>query len=382
MIRIAVLFTLYLKYFVMKKMALLCAGVLIWAGIQAQNYQWRNPATHSISTISGQGWHGNTESVFDRLPAKAKNTVRPEVWNLGKQSAGLYLRFNTDARNIMVRYKVADAFSFPHMPATGVSGVDLYARDGNKDWHWSSAGSYKFGDTVTYRFEYLDQPRTIAEFRLYLPLYNQPLWLEIGVPEGNSFVFLPVETEKPVIVYGSSIAQGGCATRPGLGWTNILNRMIDRPVINLGFSGNGTLDEPVMDLIGELDPAVIVLDCLPNLVDTVRFPYADLERRIRMSIKKCQTKHPGVPVLLVEHAGGLPGSDMDGNRRNRYNNVNIAFRKIIDGIQANDLQNVYVLRAADIGLHIESTVDGSHPNDLGMMQYAEACAKMLQKLLR
>ncbi len=366
----------------MKRTVLVCAGFLLAFAIQAQNYQWWNPAKSNIRTVEGQAWYGNTESTFDRLPVKAKNTVRPEVWDLGKQSAGLYIRFTTDAREIIVRYKVTDDFSFPHMPSTGVSGIDLYAKDKNKDWHWSSAGSYKFGDTVTYRFEYLDVPRDIEEFRLYLPLYNQPQWLEIGVPGGNSFTFLPVEAKKPVIIYGSSIAQGACATRPGLGWTNILNRIIDRPVINLGFSGNGTLDEAVIDLINELDPAVIVLDCLPNLVDTARFPYDDLKRRIAMSLQKCRAKHPGVPVLLIEHAGGLPGSDLDANRRNRYNNVNIAFRKITDGMSEKDLQNVYILRADDIGLHIESTVDGSHPNDLGMMQYAEACAKVLQKILQ
>ncbi|MBX3241377.1 MAG: SGNH/GDSL hydrolase family protein [Chitinophagaceae bacterium] len=369
----------------MKQFSLLFCLCFVLAGAaraQQTTYKWWNPATSPIRVIEGQGWYGNTEAPYDRFPANAKSKVRPEVWELGKHSAGLYIRFTTNSREITVRYKVTDAFSFPHMPSTGVSGIDLYAKDRNKKWHWSSAGRYTFGDTVTYRFEYLEKPQDTEEFRLYLPLYNQPQWLEIGVPAGNSFAFLPVKTKKPVIIYGSSIAQGACATRPGLGWTNILNRMIDRPVINLGFSGNGTLDEAVMDLINALDPSVIVLDCLPNLVDTTLFPYDDLKRRIAMSLQKCRAKHPDIPVLLIEHAGGLPGSDLDANRRNRYNNVNIAFRKIVGSMSKKDLQNVYILRAEDIGLHIESTVDGSHPNDLGMMQYAEACGKVLQKILQ
>ncbi len=365
----------------MKKYILLCLSFLLIISVDAQSYKWNNPAKSKIRVIEGQGWHGNTESTYDRLPAKAKNSVREEVWELGKQTAGVYVRFTTSATQVQVRYKVTGSIAFPHMPATGVSGVDLYAKDKNKKWYWASAGSYKFGDTIIYRFEYLGPPKGIEEFRLYLPLYNQPEWLEIGVPDGNNFAFLPIENKKPVVVYGSSIAQGACATRPGLGWTTILNRMLDRPVINLGFSGNGTLDESVMDLINELDPAVLVLDCLPNLVDTAQFSYNELKRRIVMSLQKARSKHLNVPILLIEHAGGLADSDMDANRRNRYNNVNIAFRKIWKELSVSETRNVYVLNAEDIGLYIESTVDGSHPNDLGMMQYAEACSKVLLKIL-
>lgn len=365
----------------MKQSVLLLLFFLIAVSALPQNYKWSNPAKSAQRVIEGQGWHGNNASTYDRLPARAKGKVREEVWDLGKQSAGVYLRFTTNAKEIQVRYTVKGALAFPHMPATGVSGVDLYAKDKNRNWHWASAGKYAFGDTVTYRFEHLQVPADIEEFRLYLPLYNQPEWLEVGVPEGNSFSFRPVEDKKPIVIYGSSIAQGACATRPGLGWTNILNRMLDRPVINLGFSGNGTLDESVVDLITELPSSVVVLDCFPNLVDTARYSYNELKRRIVMSLKKIRVKQPDVPVLLMEHAGGLPASDLDANRRNRYNNVNIAFRKIFQELPASDTRNVYVLNAAEIGLYIESTVDGSHPNDLGMMQYAEACSKALSKIL-
>jgi len=368
----------------MKKIIFLLTGVT-WVTLvfsQTQTYKWWNPVKSNIRTIEGQGWYDGTESAYDRLPARAKDRVRKEVWELGKHSAGEYIRFTTNAKEIVVRYQVAGTLNMPHMPSTGVSGVDLYAKDNREEWRWASAGSYKFGDTIVYNFVHLEVPEDIAEFRLYLPLYNQPQWLEIGIPEGNSFTFLPVDKIKPVIIYGSSIAQGGCATRPGLGWTNILNRMIDRPIINLGFSGNGTLDEAVIDLINELEPAVIVLDCLPNLVDTARFPYDDVKHRLTMSLQKCRAKHPGVPVLLIEHAGGLPGSDLDASRRNRYNNVNITFRKIIKDMHKKDLEGVYILRAEEIGLHIESTVDGSHPNDLGMMQYARACAAALKKIIQ
>ena len=67
---------------------------------------------------------------------------------------------------------------------------------------------------------------------------------------------LPVRRDKPVLVYGTSIAQGGVASRPGLAWTALLERKLDRPVINLAFSGNGRLEPEVLDLIaGQVNAA-------------------------------------------------------------------------------------------------------------------------------
>ena len=101
---------------------------------------------------------------------------------------------------------------------------------------------------------------------MYLPLYNGIKWMEVAVPAESEFIPLQVRNDKPVVVYGTSIAQGGCATRPGLAWTNILSRKLDRPVINLGFSGNGRLEKEVLDLVAATAAKIYVLDCLPNLV--------------------------------------------------------------------------------------------------------------------
>jgi GDSL-like Lipase/Acylhydrolase family len=96
-------------------------------------------------------------------------------------------------------------------------------------------------------------------------LYNSVQWMEIGIQEGTLFNPLPTRKEKPIVVYGTSIAQGGCASRPGMAWPAILGRKLDRPLINLGFSGNGRLEKEVIDLMIEIDAKLFVLDCLPNL---------------------------------------------------------------------------------------------------------------------
>src|SRR5690606_8986301 len=177
---------------------------------------------------------------YDRFPARAQEKVRDIVWKLSRNSTGLKVRFRSDAPEIKVKYVVSERLEMPHMPATGVSGVDLYAKDQDGKWIWS-AGKYSFGDTITYHFNNLKPSKVGREYTLYLPLYNSVKWMDISVPRQSAFVPHRPGKEKPIIVYGTSIAQGACATRPGLAWTNILDRRLDVPLINLAFSGNGKL---------------------------------------------------------------------------------------------------------------------------------------------
>lgn len=133
----------------------------------------------------------------------------------------------------------------PHMLSTGVSGVDLYTMDCDGKQYWCAA-NYQFGDTIRYTYNDLTYRNTHNngnEFTLYLPLYNGVKSLQIGVPEGSRFDFVYPPSEKPIVIYGTSIAQGACASRPGMAWANILQRKLDMPIVNLGFSGNGQLDE-------------------------------------------------------------------------------------------------------------------------------------------
>ncbi|MBX2922041.1 MAG: SGNH/GDSL hydrolase family protein [Chitinophagaceae bacterium] len=359
-----------------------CCACTIVSEMQAQpaaTYAWHDPAEAKVLAIEGQAWPGEVENTYDRLPARAKPLVRDEIWDLGRHAAGEYIRFSTSSNKIAVRYMVDGNLAFPHMPATGVSGVDLYAKDKAGRWQWAS-GKYKFGDTIEYRFSNLDV-NGITEFRLYLPLYNNVKWLTIGVGEEAKFAFLPKQKEKPVVVYGSSIAQGGCATRPGMAWTGILNRLLDRSIINLGFSGNGHLEKPVLELMNEIDASVYVLDCLPNLVDRSVFPPEEVKRLIINAVTVLRDKHPQTPILLVEHATTLPFSNMDTGTLNRYSRVNVVSAEAFAAIQQKGFKNIYLLTAKEMALNTESTVDGSHPNDLGMMEYARAYAKKLKPVM-
>lgn len=347
------------------------------------DYVWWNPAQHSFPVIEGQAWPKEVQSPYDRLPARAEKSVRPPVWNLSHNGAGLLIRFKASTDQLVVRYAVSGSQALPHMPATGVSGVDLYALDSDGNWHWCT-GKYSFKDTLEYRFTGLtpnDQYHPKGrEYRLYLPLYNSVKWLEIGVPKGTSFTPLPTRIEKPIVIYGTSIAQGACASRPGMAWTAILGRKLDRPVINLAFSGNGRLEKEIIQLLPEVDAKLYVLDCLPNLVASVGIAPDEIKNRIIESVKTLRQKRPAVPVLLVDHAGYTEGS-LNATRRKYYMDANELMSQAFAQLKTEGINQVYLLSRTDINLGMDDMVDGTHPTDLGMQHYADAYEKIIRTIL-
>lgn len=363
-----------------------CLAFFIFSFTQlliAQNnrsYKVWNPAADTTLLLEGQGWPGASNSFYQRFPARAEHTVREDVWSLSKNTAGIKLCFKTDADEIIVKYKVTDELQFPHMPATGVSGIDLYIKTSDGKWLWS-AGKYNFADTIIYRFSNLSSRQNgKKDFHLYLPLYNSVQWMTIEVPENNFFKPRAARKEKPIIVYGTSIAQGACATRPGLAWTALLERKLNTPVINLGFSGNGRMEKPVINLIAELDAKIFVLDCLPNMVATILTP-PEVKQRLTTAVDILQSKRPGVPILFCEH-DGLSDEALNDVNRKKYQDVNNILKDVFDSLTAAGKKNIYLLKKEAIGQDLESMVDGVHPNDMGMMRYATAYEKKINAILR
>src|ERR1017187_7975974 len=138
---------------------------------------------------------------------------------------------------------------------------------------------------------------TRREYLLYLPLYNGVEEVKIGVPPEAKFESaLPRPAGlKPIVFYGTSIVQGGCASRPGMAYPAILGRRLDRPQINLGFSGNAWSEPEVAQLLAELDPAAYVLDPLPNMKEEWVVP------RLARFVEILRGAHPKTPIVLVEN---------------------------------------------------------------------------------
>ncbi|TMM59009.1 hydrolase [Maribacter algarum] len=343
---------------------------------ETNDYSWHNPL-ESLDQIDGQGW---SDIGYNRLPDAAENVVRKPVWSLSRHAAGLAIRFKTDADSLQIEYEVDGNHAMNHMPATGVSGVDLYGKNEANEWLWYR-GDRTFGDTVQFHFKTEKSPKGGREYQLYLPLYNNCKNLRIGIPKGSKIKFLPQRKEKPIVVYGTSIAQGACASRPGMAWTNILGRKLDCPVVNLGFSGNGRLEQEVLKFVAEVDAMVYVLDCLPNLSPNEERTEEEIKKRLRTSIRHIRTKRPNARILLTHHAGYSDG-DVDSSRKKVYETLNRWTSEVFIDFQRSKIRNLYLLPKSKINLSNDAFVDGTHPTDLGMEQYAKAYEEALSNLLR
>jgi lysophospholipase L1-like esterase len=366
----------------MKKTAVILIAFLFSLPLTAQ-MKWWNPEENAFPVVGGQAWHAQTEEYYDRLPLRAKKEVREVVWHLSKASAGLVIRFRSNAGRIVVRYGVSGGIAFSHMPATGVSGLDLYARDSQGRWMWVR-GNRSFGDTVRYDFSGIrpndEYHKMGREYRLYLPLYNQVKWMEIGVADTALFEPWPLRREKPIVIYGTSIAQGACAPRPGLAWSSLLERRLDRPVINLGFSGNGMLEKELITLLTEIDAKLYILDCLPNMI-APRFTDEEVRQNILAAVEELQAQRPEVPILLVEHDGYTDGTVQPG-REKTYQDINAVMEKTFAEMKAAGKKNIWLLTKEELGQNIESQTDGTHPNAYGMMLYADAYEKKIRMILK
>jgi lysophospholipase L1-like esterase len=324
----------------------------------------------------------DSSDIFHRLPVSMKDSVRKPVWDLSENTAGEFIHFKTTATEITVRYTLASKnFSMPHMPSTGVSGLDLFAIDVNGNWNWAPA-RYHFGDTCSYTFRNLFLVKNgtdVSDFYLYLPLYNSVKWLSIGVNEKDSFSFAAKRKEKPIVAYGTSILQGAVASRPGLAWTNILQRNLDRTIVNLGFSGNGRFEKRIFDLMAKVDAQVYILDCMPNL--TKGYSEEEIKNRVVYGVNKLREKDKDVPILFTEHAIGYAPFFMDTARLNEYHHSSLMIEKIFNELQKTGIRNIYLLTDKEIDFDINSTTEGLHPNDIGMMKYAVAYEQKIRHIL-
>ncbi len=326
--------------------------------------------------VEGRGW-STTEMkrFFDRLPARAEGQVRKEVWDLSRDSAGMLTRFSTDSPEIHLDYTLfRERLALPHMPATGVSGADLYGQDSQGRWRWVAVMRPQEQRVRGQLIKDLDGRE--RRYTLYLPLYNGIDRFKVGILKGARFSPVKPREDAPLVFYGTSITHGACASRPGMAHPAILGRRFDRPVLNLGFSGNGRMEKEVGSFLAELDPAVYVIDCLPNMnAEQVRERAAPLVGQLRQA-------RPQTPVVLVEDRS-FTNSWIRPSTRLHHEASRAALRQIYEKLLKGGTKGVfYVAGEHLLGDDSEGSTDGSHPSDLGFMRQAGCFEPVLRKALK
>ena len=319
-----------------------------------------------------------TETRYERLPAYLKDKVaRPAIWSLGKNTSGLAVLFSSNSTFISAKWEVLGNVSMNHFTETGIKGLDLYAWEDNK---WQFVNSARPTGKASEQVIISSMTPVEREYMLFLPLYDGLVSLSIGV-DSAATIALPAlihnHLENPIVVYGTSITQGGCATRPGMSYTNILTRWMNCQFINLGFSGNGQLDYEIAEVMAKRkDAGMFVLDFIPNVTKP------QIEEKTQNFVRIIRKENPQTPVLFVESVI-FPHSVFDKNTAEILAVKNAALRIEYETLKKAGDNNVYYLNSDNLlGHDGEATVDGIHLTDMGFVRFAEVLQEKIKSILK
>ena len=308
---------------------------------------------------------------FRRMPEEIAKTVSEGVYYLHSNTAGGRVRFKTDSSYVAISAKMCNIGRMDHFAITGSGGFDLYVKsDGKEKFVSTFRPPFDFQNGYDSIFDF--KSKEMREITINFPLYSDVSMLYIGLEDGAKVEEpTPYAYEKPIVYYGSSITQGGCASRPGNAYTSILSRWFNADHINLGFSGNGRGEQEIADYIASLDMEIFVYDYDHNA------PNAEhLEKTHENMFKTIRKANPSLPVVF------MTTTTLERYFESREKRREIIYRTYKNALDSGD-KNVYFW---DGGKEFEphqdyGTVEGCHPNDYGFVEIAKSLEKIIKKIL-
>lgn len=321
--------------------------------------------------LEGRGFPGQG-NPFNRIPESQKPRMSDRAWELSQTSIGFNVRFKTDSDTLAVRWEFPEYVSaLPYMSMIAHCGIDIYAR-GPKDKGWRhvnggvSAGGNRscFSGAVKWKW------RPGDEAMIYLPMRTGPKSFAIGLKKGATFERAHEHiVDKPVVIYGTSIVNGGIVSRPGVAFTSVMGRFADVEVVNLGFSGVGFMELPMADLVADVDASLYILDCLPNMNPE------RVEKNYEPFLRQLRKRRPDVPVILCGRC--TPSERPVGSEESMLRIYNRLREK-----EPELVKNTYYLPGPDMLPHTDDCMaDESHPSDWGHNHMGRVYAKKIQEIL-
>ena len=331
--------------------------------------------------IEGRWTLGDAEHYYVRLPDTLTTNVNAGVRGMRKHTSGMLFRFRTDSNFIVIRHTPLNGWhAMGHMTEVGTSGWDVYRLDkASGKWRFVASNHGAKAEKGTPGTRVKRVAWTAGdECIINLPLYNGVKEFSLGIAPGAK-VEAPLPwasgVAKPVVFYGTSITHGGCSTRPGLGFVNIVGRDLQVPVYGLGFSGSGVMEYELSDVISRIDASCYVLDCLWNMgISTSGSRKGrNVDENYEKFIRNLRAKRPGVPIVMAEQCDVF----MRGpNDKDKF--IRALYEKLVsEGWK--DL--VYLPKTEMYTGDTEGTVDGCHPNDLGMESMSKAFGNAVRQAL-
>jgi lysophospholipase L1-like esterase len=296
---------------------------------------------------------------------------------LANYTAGGQVRFSTDSKRILVKVELGEKSGMYHMPATGQSGFDLYVQDEGVQKYLKTT---RFpNDSIRYQVELFNDNQTeLRTFTLNFPLYNGVNSLQIGLDDGSLIQApQPFSFRQKIVIYGTSITQGGCVSRPGMAYPNIISRKLDAQFVNLGFSGNGRGEPTLAHLINQIsNVGLIILDYEANASETI-------VNSLEPFINTLREEHPETPLLIMSKIRYASETDGSPGYRLLMSNRNFQ-KKLVNEREVAGDKNIYFLDGSTVlGIdYYECTVDGVHPSDLGSKRISDALILAIENILQ
>lgn len=336
-----------------------------------QNIKYLDVRTFQLEGVGFQ--KQKREMPYDRLPLSIKENVNRNIWNHSNSSAGIAINFKSNSPEIWIRWKIASNNRKSHMTDIGTMGIDLYAKDKEKEkWNYIYSGIPK-GKTNCQLIA-KKKRKGWKEYKVYLPLYTRLVSLEIGIDTNSSLEQIGKEMQSPYVFYGTSITQGACVSRPGLAYTNIISRELNHECINLGFSASGKMELEIAKLISDLNPSLVVIDCLPNMDST------EIVERVIPFVELLNKKHKDLPIVLVEWFASKSTFLFESKIEN-VQKLNNLYRLQFDSLVKLNYKNINYISFEDTdSLECNNwTTDQVHLNDYGSVQYSNLIIKKLEE---
>ncbi|MBE6811242.1 MAG: hypothetical protein E7521_09410 [Ruminococcaceae bacterium] len=306
---------------------------------------------------------------FRRFPENVAQTVSEGVYGLHCNTAGGRVRFTTDSPYIAIHTKMPHIGKMPHFALTGSAGFDLYVFDQTERYKATFVPPFNIQDGYESIVNFSSSE--MREITINFPLYSEVSELYIGLKENATLCKAkPYEIEKPIVYYGSSITQGGCASRPGNSYESIISRSFNADYINLGFSGNAKGEIEIAEYIKQLDMSAFVYDYDHNApsVEHLKDTHERMFRIIRNA-------NPDLPIVLLSR----PKYSLTADDKQRFEVIKATY----DNAKATGDENVYLIDGVTLMSFAkdDSTVDNVHPNDLGFYSMAKAITDVLKKII-
>ena len=343
----------------------------------AQEKAWKTIDATELRLIN-KGWE-NTLTPYTRCPQSLQSGSNTTFWGMSLRSAGIGVRFATNSTRVGVKYELTYNSHMNHMADTGTKGMDLYILEG--DSAWRHVNTLRPANAKAQEGTFVSNlDGGMHEYMIYLPLYDGVNSMSVKVDEnakitkGNPEVI--DKTTKKVVAYGTSILQGGCASRTGMCPTNILSRELNCEVVNLAVSGGGKMDMYVAEAMAAMeDVGVYIVDPVPNcdeeMCRTLTYDFVNTLRKAK----------PDVPIVMVE--GPLyPYSRYDSYYKKYLADKNKAFYENYERLYAENPKNIYYVTAENLdGYMDDGTVDGVHLTDHGFWHYCNKLLPVLRPLI-